>query len=206
MMLLLQIIKWSIFMNICVFGAASSEIDNKYIESVERLCEKLAQNGHNLVFGAGGQGLMGAAARGFKKGGATITGVIPHFFKDADIEAIYDHCDELIYTDTMRERKAEMEERADAFLIVPGGIGTFEEMFEVLTLKQLGRHEKPIVIYNYLNYYDNLEKLINNSIREDFIRETCKTLYGFIDDEAEILKYLNKDNSVDYSVKQLKDG
>lgn len=193
-------------MNICVFGAASSEIDSNYINSVERLCEKLAKNGHNLVFGAGGQGLMGAAARGFKKGGAKITGVIPDFFKEANIEAIYDQCDELIYTETMRERKATMEDRADAFLVVPGGIGTFEELFEVLTLKQLGRHEKPIVIYNYLNYYENLEKLINNSISENFIKEACKTLYGFIDDESEILKYLNSDSTVDYTVKQLKDG
>lgn len=193
-------------MNICVFGAASSEIDNKYVKSVESLCEKLARDGHNLVFGAGGQGLMGAAARGFKKGGATITGVIPHFFREANVEAIYEQCDELIYTDTMRERKATMEDRADAFLIVPGGIGTFEELFEVLTLKQLGRHEKPIVIYNYLNYYDYLEDLINNSISENFIKEACKTLYGFIADSKDILEYINSSTGVDYSLKELKNG
>ena len=109
-------------MNICVFGAASSEIDQKYIEDVELMAETLAKNGHSLVFGAGGQGLMGAAARGFKKGGAKITGVIPTFFKEAQVEAIYEECDELIYTDTMRERKAIMEDNADAFVIVPGGI------------------------------------------------------------------------------------
>lgn len=193
-------------MTICVFGAASSEIDKKYMSAVENLCENLASDGNDLVFGAGGQGLMGAAARGFKKGGAHIVGVIPTFFKEAGIEAIYDKCDELIYTESMRERKAKMEEKADAFLIVPGGIGTFEEMFEVLTLKQLGRHDKPIVIYNYMGYYNDLQALIDNSISENFIKEKCKTLYGFIDDESEIIKYFNTDHSVHLSLKQLKDG
>lgn len=193
-------------MNICVFGAASSEIDKKYMDAVENLCEMLAVDGNDLVFGAGGQGLMGAAARGFKKGGAHIVGVIPEFFKEANIEAIYDKCDELIYTESMRERKATMEEKADAFLVVPGGIGTFEEMFEVLTLKQLGRHNKPIVIYNYMGYYNDLQALIDYSISEDFIREACKTLYGFTDDEKEIVKYLNEDKPSHLSVKQLKDG
>lgn len=193
-------------MNICVFGAASSEIDKKYMNAVENLCEKLAIDGNNLVFGAGGQGLMGAAARGFKKGKAHIVGVIPEFFKEANIEAIYDNCDELIYTESMRERKATMEEKADAFLVAPGGIGTFEEMFEVLTLKQLGRHNKPIVIYNYEGYYNDLKALIDYSISEGFIREACKTLYGFTDNEKEIIKYLNDNKPSHLSVKQLKDG
>lgn len=193
-------------MTICVFGAASSEIDKRYMSEVENLCEKLALDGNDLVFGAGGQGLMGAAARGFKKGGAHITGVIPNFFKEAGIEAIYDKCDELIYTDSMRERKAKMEEKADAFLVVPGGVGTFEELFEVLTLKQLGRHEKPIAIYNYMGYYNALQALIDNSISKNFVKEACKTLYGFIDNENDIIKYLKLDSSVSFSLKQLKDG
>ena len=81
---------------------------------------------------------MGAAARGMKAGGGKITGVIPNFFREETIEEIYSECDEIIFTDTMQERKKTMEDRADAFIVVPGGIGTFEEMFEVLTLKQLG--------------------------------------------------------------------
>lgn len=191
-------------MRICVFGAASTEIDNKYVVSVEHLCEKLASNGHNLVFGAGGEGLMGAAARGFRKGGANIIGVIPSFFKDDKIEAIYDDCDDLIFTDTMRERKAVMEDKADAFLIVPGGIGTFEEMFEVLTLKQLGRHNKPIVIFNFENYYKGFDDMINNSINELFIQNACKQLYGFASNEKDVMNYLNSNNAVKLTVKQLK--
>ncbi len=193
-------------MNICVFGAASTEIDNKYIVSVERLCEKLASNGHNLVFGAGGDGLMGAAARGFKKGGATVTGVIPTFFKEANVEIIYDNCDELIFTETMRERKAEMENRADAFIIAPGGVGTFEELFEILTLKQLNRHKKPIIIYNINNYYSNLESMIDNAINQGFINDNFKLLYNYCSSFDEIIKYLNSYSAINLSVKDLKNG
>lgn len=191
-------------MNICIFGAASSEIDKKYIEDVELMSEKLAEDGHSLVFGAGGQGLMGAAARGFKKGGAKITGVIPTFFKEAQVEAIYEECDELIYTDTMRERKALMEDKADAFVIVPGGIGTFEELFEVLTLKQLGRHNKPIAIYNCRGYYDKMEAMLNTSIEEGFVRHTCKEIYSYVNNTDELLKYINDNNHCDYTVSELK--
>lgn len=193
-------------MNICVFGAASSEIDDKYIKAVELMGETLAKAGHNLVFGAGGQGLMGAAARGFKKGNAKLVGVIPEFFKDADIEAIYEECDELIYTNSMRERKAKMEELADAFIIVPGGIGTFEELFEVLTLKQLGRHKKAIVIYNVDGYYDTMESMLDHSIDEHFVRENCKMLYSVFADLQSMIDYLEADIQVDFTVKQLKDG
>ncbi len=191
-------------MNICVFGAASSEIDKKYIEEIELMAERLAESGHNLVFGAGGQGLMGAAARGFKKGGAKITGVIPTFFKEAQVEAIYEDCTELIYTDTMRERKAVMEDKADAFVIVPGGIGTFEELFEVLTLKQLGRHSKPIAIYNCMGYYNKMEAMLNTSIDEGFVRHTCKEIYSYVDSIDELIKYLNSNNSCNYTVSELK--
>lgn len=193
-------------MNICLFGAASNEIDRTYINAVEELSQKLAERGHNLVFGAGACGLMGAAARGFQRGGAKLTGVIPEFFKDADIEAIYENCDELIYTDSMRERKAKMEELADAFIIAPGGVGTFEEMFEVITLKQLGRHKKPIAIYNCNGYYDQMENMLGFAIRENFIRENCKMLYMTFAEMQGLIDYLEADISVDFSVKQLKDG
>lgn len=192
-------------MNICVFGAASSKIDSSYADKVVEMGERLARQGHNLVFGAGGQGLMGAAAIGFKKGGAKITGVIPEFFKDAQVEPIYEFCDELIFTETMRERKAKMEDRADAFIIVPGGIGTFEEFFEVLTLKQLGRHQKPIVIYSIDGYYESMDAMMRHSINEKFVNEACKTLYATFDELEPMVEYLNKDNTVGYSVKELKD-
>ena len=190
-------------MYICVFGAASADIDEKYIKAVEEMGEFFAQRGHNLVFGAGGCGLMGAAARGFKKGGAHIKGVIPHFFKDVEVEPIYKECDELIYTETMRERKAKMEDMAQAFIIAPGGVGTFEEFFEVLTLKQLGRHEKPIAVYDINGYYGSMQDMMNHSVGEKFVKPACQTLYNCFTDLEEMARYIEND-TVDFSVKELK--
>ncbi len=193
-------------MNICVFGAASDEIDGKYIETVEKMGEKLAHRGHNLIFGAGKCGLMGAAARGFQKGGARVTGIIPTFFKESEIEAIYEQCDDIIFTETMHERKAKMEDLADSFVIVPGGVGTFEEMFEVITLKQLGRHKKPIAVYNIMGYYDALDKMMNHAIKENYIRETCRMLYMNFTQFESLADYIEANIALDFSVKQLKDG
>ncbi len=177
-------------MKICIFGAASAHIDEKYIQKTEELGFLLAKRGHSLVFGAGATGLMGAAARGFKRGGGKILGVIPQFFKDEGVEVIYGECDELIYTQTMSERKMRMEDEADAFIIVPGGIGTFEEFFEVLTLKQLGRHKKAIAIYNIENYYDDLEKFMQSVAERKFITFKCYEMYSYFNDGESIADYL----------------
>ena len=193
-------------MNICVYGAASTKIDKSYIDAVEELGLYMAKQGDNLVFGAGDNGLMGAAARGVKEGGGKITGVIPHFFRDEEIEEIYGECDELIFTETMRERKAKMEELADAFIIVPGGIGTFEEFFEILTLKQLGRHDKPIAIYNVNGFYDNIEKLMYDAMNEKFIRSNCRMLYMIFSDIDEMFAYVHRSSSLGLTVHDLKDG
>ena len=133
-------------MNICVFGSSSEQIDKIYLESAEHLGKKIAEKGYNLVFGAGKYGVMGASARGAYSAGGHTIGVTPDFF--IDVGVVFDKCSELIVTDTMRERKGIMEDKADAFVICAGGMGTFEEFFEVLTLKQLNRHTKPIIIYN----------------------------------------------------------
>lgn len=193
-------------MNICVYGAASTKIDKSYISAVEDLGLSMAKQGDNLVFGAGGNGLMGAAARGVKQGGGKITGVIPHFFRDEEIEEIYGECDELIFTDTMRERKAKMEELSDAFIVVPGGIGTFEEFFEILTLKQLGRHDKPIAIYNVNGFYDNIEKLMYDAMNEKFIRSNCRMLYMIFSDMDEMFAYVHRSANHGLTVHDLKDG
>lgn len=193
-------------MKICIFGAASYSIDKQYINEVEKLGEMLALKGHELVFGAGGNGLMGAAARGFTQGNGKIYGVIPSFFRNEVIEAIYEKCDQLFFTETMAERKAKMEDLADAFIIVPGGIGTFEEFFQVLTLKQLGRHTKPIVIYNINGYYDKLQEFIDFAIKQEFINTKCKTIYGIESDPEKVLEYIEKDKQKDIDVHQMKKG
>lgn len=189
-----------------MFGAASESIDRKYIEACEKMGECLANRGHKLVFGAGNSGLMGATARGFKKANADIMGVIPEFFEETRAEVIYRECTTLIYTDSMRERKAKMEDEADAFIICPGGIGTFEEFFEVLTLKQLGRHSKPIVIYNIDGYYDSMKAMMAHSISEGFLGEKIDLIYSYIDNLDEMVEYLERTDHPKLTIKELKNG
>ncbi len=180
-------------MNICVFGASSSIIDKSYIEQVESLGRKMAKRGHGLVYGAGASGLMGAVARGVYEQKGEIVGVVPDFFEDEDMGVdgmIFKNCTELIKTDTMRERKRIMEERADAFVIVPGGIGTFEEFFEIFTLKQLERHNKAIAIFNVNGYYDAMLNMLDTAVEEKFLREACRLLYKVFDNDDEVLDYI----------------
>ena len=193
-------------MKICIFGAASAHIATVYIKAVEELSEKLAKRGHTLVFGAGGTGLMGAAARGFKRGGGFVHGVIPEFFREEKVELIYEDCDKITYTETMAERKFIMEDEADAFIITPGGIGTFEEFFEVLTLKQLGRHNKAMVIYNIEDYYDDLEKFMDAVRERKFITFKCSEMYSTFKTAEEIIGYIENYTPTETPWRKLKIG
>ena len=177
-------------MRICVYGAASPTIDPEYIKQVELMGKALAERGHSLVFGGGGNGLMGAAARGFRDGGAEIFGVIPKFFDNENVEEICDFCTELVMPETMRERKQIMEDNADAFIVVPGGIGTFEEFFEILTLKQLQQHNKAIAIFNVDGYFDDMLKMMQKGADTEFISDMTLGLYKVFTDVDEMLDYL----------------
>lgn len=193
-------------MRICVYGAASPTIDPEYMELVEQMGKEMVSRGHSLVFGGGGNGLMGAAARGVRSVGGHILGVIPKFFDEENVEAICDFCDELIQPNTMRERKQIMEDNADAFIVVPGGIGTFEEFFEILTLKQLCRHNKPIAIYNLKGYYDDINHAMEQAMKKNFIRDNCKELYFTTDNLSELFAYIENPAEEIRTVKELKDG
>ena len=154
-------------MNITLYGAASDRIDRVYIDRVEELGRAMARRGHTMVFGGGSMGLMGAAARGMAAEGGHIIGVAPHFMHT--LEPLFDNCTEMIHTETMADRKDIMEEKADAFVIVPGGIGTFDEFFQILTLKTLGQHEKPIILYNINGFWDNMISVIGTDMIKGFI-------------------------------------
>lgn len=163
-------------MNVTLYGAASNSIDRIYIEKVEELGYALASAGHTMVFGGGASGLMGAAARGMKRGNGNIIGVVPHFIHE--FEPVFDGCTELIHTETMADRKDEMESRADAFIIVPGGIGTFDELFQILTLKVLNQHDKPIILYNINGFWDSMLAVIGTDIFKGFISKSVAD--GFV--------------------------
>lgn len=192
-------------MRICVYGAASPTIDDDYKIKVEEMGREMVARGHSLVFGGGGNGLMGAAAKGVRAAGGHILGVIPKFFQDENVEEVFDFCDELIEPDTMRERKQIMEDNADAFIVVPGGIGTFEEFFEILTLKQLCRHNKPIAIYNLKGYYNELVTAIEKATEKNFIRGGCMDLFMLCDDLQTLFAYVETPEQ-QHTVKELKDG
>lgn len=191
-------------MEICVFGAASKTIDKRYLTATETMGKYLAERGHNLVFGSGSTGVMGAAARGFHLGGGKTHGVIPTFFQGELSDFVDWHCDKMTYTETMRERKAVMEEAADAFVIAPGGAGTFEEFFEVLTLKQLGRHRKPIALFSIDGYFDRLNDLLEYGIQTQFIKPECRALYRVFDNVQALADYIENDNMGGLSPKNLK--
>lgn len=175
-------------MNVCLYGASSTQIDESYIAATEILGESLAREGHSLVYGAGGAGLMGAAARGVKRGGGRVVGIVPSFLKVDGV--LFDGCDEIIFTNTMRERKQMMEERADAFIVTPGGIGTYEEFFEIYTLKQLGQLHKPIVIFNIGGYFDDMLSMLNRTVNERFMREASLKLITVADTPEGVLERL----------------
>ena len=191
-------------MKICVYGAASSLIDNHYIEAGIELGKELAKRGHGLVFGGGSHGMMGALAEGAFEEKGYILGIIPEFFKEAGAEVSFKNCTEYIYTDTMRERKRELEENSNGFIITPGGIGTLDEFFEILTLKQLGRHNKPIAIYNIDGFFDELDAMMDKSIEKEFITHDCKELYSVFDNKEEMLEYLENYDEKDVDISKVR--
>ncbi len=193
-------------MQICVYGAASPSIAPVYTAQGEALGRAMVHRGHSLVFGGGALGLMGAVARGVRAEGGHIIGVVPRFFEHDAAETLYTDCDEYIGTDTMRERKHIMEDKADAFIITPGGIGTFEEFLEILTLRQLCRHEKPIAVFNVEGYYDTLLRFLNEAIGKGFLKNTCLDLFCVTDDPEKLLVYLEAAPKPHGSVQDFKEG
>ncbi|MCQ2550844.1 MAG: TIGR00730 family Rossman fold protein [Clostridia bacterium] len=182
-------------MNICVYAASSETVDKKYILAAEKLGEEIAKAGHGLVFGGGRQGLMGGVSRGALRRGAEVIGVAPKFF---DVPGILEKgCTNFIYTDTMRERKQIMEDMSDAFIVLPGGIGTLEEFFEILTLKQLGRHAKPIAVLNVAGYFDHIQHMLVKAVEENFMKEECLKIFKICENMEEVLEYVNMPETVD---------
>ena len=177
-------------MNLCVFCASSDDIDSDYITAVRRLGQAMAARGHTLIFGGGATGLMGAVVNGASECNGHVIGIAPRFFDKPGI--LYDRCNEFIFTDTMRERKQMMEEKADAFIMVPGGIGTFEEFFEVLVLKQLDQLIKPIAVFNVKGYYDSFCRMMDNAESQGFMSHWCRSLYGVFSEAGELLDYIEK--------------
>jgi uncharacterized protein (TIGR00730 family) len=151
----------------------------------DRFGHMMARAGVRLVYGGGGVGLMGAVARAVLAGGGQVTGIIPQFL--TEIEVQFNEVSELIVTDSMHARKQLMFERAEAFVALPGGIGTVEETIEMLTCAQLGRHSQPIVIANLNGFWDPMIELLDHIIKAGFARSNIRRIYSVVDKVEDIL-------------------
>lgn len=175
--------------NICVYCSSSKNIDKKYFDEARELGEKLAQNGFGLIYGGSSLGLMGEVAFSAQKAGAKVLGVVPEKIYNTDID--FPKEIELIVTDDMRERKKTMEIKSDAFIAMPGGFGTLEELSEIIVSKQLGYHFKPIVILNVDGYYDKLFELFDNFYKEKFAHGNCQEIFYEAKTVDDALQYIS---------------
>ena len=156
--------------SVCVYCGSSPGRDEAYVKAGHLLGRSLAKSGLRLIYGGGTKGIMGAVADGALKAGGKVTGIIPRFLINKEAtETALDRLDELLITDNMHERKHRMFEKSDAFVALPGGIGTVEEIVEIMTWAQLGHHRKPIVFANIKGFWDPMLSLIEHMADEGFI-------------------------------------
>ncbi|MBL4720783.1 MAG: TIGR00730 family Rossman fold protein [Alphaproteobacteria bacterium] len=176
--------------SICVYCGSSDQGPDSHRQAAQDLGETLARNKIRLVYGGGQIGLMGATADAALANGGEVIGIIPQFLKD--LEVGHAGCTELIVTDTMHERKRKMVELSDAFAILPGGLGTLDETFEILTWRQLRLHDKPIILVNIDDYWSPLLALIENQINENYVRAEHRRLYEVVDRVEDILPAITR--------------
>jgi len=161
---------------LCVYCSSSRNLDPKYYAVGEAMGRGLAERGWGLVYGGGNAGTMGAVARATQAAGGRVVGIIPEFMKER--ESAFHDSDELVTVNSMRERKRIMAERADAFVTLPGGIGTLEEVSEIMVERGLAMHSKPLVLLNQEGYYDGLLSFLDRMIEENFKSAGFKRLIG----------------------------
>lgn len=182
---------------ICVYCGSSSGRKPEYIEAAHSLARLLAQRGIGLVYGGASVGIMGAIADAVLSNGGEVVGVIPRALVEKEVS--HEGLTELKVVDTMHERKAVMMDVADGFIALPGGLGTLEELFEVLTWSQLGFHKKPCGLLNVAGYYEGLISFINSAVDEQFIKTRHRDMLLIEDDAEKLLarmEFLNSDITI----------
>ncbi len=174
--------------SLCVYCGSRLGARSGYEAAARRVGQLIGERGWQLVYGGGNAGLMGMVANAALDAGASVVGVIPRSLMSRELG--HQGLDELHVVETMHQRKQMMAERADAFLALPGGIGTFEELFEVWTWRQLGYHDKPVGLLNVDGYYDGLLAFMDHSVSEGFVPEPQRGLLQSASDPAELLERL----------------
>jgi uncharacterized protein (TIGR00730 family) len=178
----------SLIKRVCVYCGSNHGHDPRFAAAARRFGEILAASRTGLVFGCGSIGLMGTIARAVHDHGGEVIGVIPEFLRNQ--ERLFAEADEVIVTADMHERKRLMFERADAFVALPGGVGTMEEVIEQLTWAQLGRHRKPILIANIAGFWDPLLTMFDHLLTRGFLANGRQLSFLVADDVEEILPAL----------------
>ncbi|MFA9432573.1 TIGR00730 family Rossman fold protein [Egicoccus sp. AB-alg2] len=163
-----------------VYTSSSDAIDPRYPQVAATFGRRIGERGDRLVYGGTAVGVMGVLARAVREAGGHVTGVLPRLMHERGIAD--EACDELLVTDGMSDRKQHMVARADAFVALPGGFGTLEELLEVLTLKQLGYHDKPIVLLNVDGFYDPLLAFFEELYDTAFAAPVYRALYAVVSD------------------------
>lgn len=174
--------------SVAVFCGASNDVAETHLDAGKALGEEFAKHDIRLVYGGGDCGVMGAIANATLKNGGKVTGVFPHSLKD--IENEHASLTEIIMVDTMHQRKEIMYQRSNAFIILPGGFGTMDEMFEIITWKQLKLHNKPIIIFNHNGYWSHLIALMDNIIAKGFAKDEVATFFMVVDDMPSLVEAL----------------
>ncbi len=175
-------------MNICVFSSSSNAINPIYFQEAKRLGKLIGENGHTLINGGANVGLMEAVTVAASEAGARTIGILPERFIKRSLASGNSH--QVITTSDMQERKAKMRELSDAFIALPGGFGTLEEILEVLTLRQLSYHSKPVVFINTNNFYNFLFKQFEVSFKELFAKAVYRDMYFSAANADEAMNYL----------------
>ncbi|MGE0753753.1 MAG: TIGR00730 family Rossman fold protein [Alphaproteobacteria bacterium] len=175
--------------SVCVFCGASNDVPKKFLDIGSAFGKILAQKNINLVYGGGDCGVMGAVANASLQNGGYVTGVFPESLRD--IENEHQSLSEIVIVNTMHERKQLMFEKSDAFIVFPGGFGTMDEMFEIITWRQLRLHNKPVVIFNFEEYWTPLIKLMYNIIDNNFAKEEVKGFFNVVDKVDDVLKVID---------------
>jgi uncharacterized protein (TIGR00730 family) len=173
---------------LCVYCGSSSRVAAPYREAASELGMRLAAAGIEIVFGGGRVGLMGLVADAALAGGGRVTGIIPSRLRDAELA--HQGVSELVIVDSMHERKRLMAERADAFAVLPGGIGTLDETFEMLSWKQLGLHDKPIYLVDIDGYWTTLRTLLDHIVERGFAAAKTRRLLQTVSTVAELMTAL----------------
>ena len=179
--------------SICVFCGASDKVENKYFELAKKCGEMLGEGSYELVYGGGSKGLMGEVANSAAANGSRVVGIFPQKILD-HIECLHTELDETILVDGMLERKEIMIDRSDAFITLPGGFGTLDEFFEVMTLKRLGIIKQKIILVNYQGFWNNLISLLGDIHTSKFCHERSERGYEIADTLEECFLMLAKDD------------